>query len=407
MTRHWRTDERGSVLLFTTVFLAILVAVGGIAIDLAYQFSARGELQRSMDAASLAGAGKLGFDNSVFPTVRQFAQEYALKNQYRNPYGGTMTLSLNTANDPAGDIVLGTWQNGTFTASLDGSQVNAVLCRWSTTIPTSFLGILGFSSLPVSAYAIAIANPPNNPPPNTPLFPIGVTQCAFENAGVFSSQGCGAAITLISSSGQTPGTTAGTNTAAWVNLSGTQTPSAPTTSAAIDCAASGGSCTSSYSSLSIGTQVGANNGMQQSVFNTLDDWFIQQYNSSPVYDVYKTLSDGTKSATPIYEGHGWQVVVPVIQTPCPPQAINGTLTIVGWTRMVITQVIDKGLCAVNNPADAVSAGLCPPPNGTSSTTQPNLRAVFGYYDCGKLEGNPTPFPSPTAALAEHVRLVAP
>src|SRR5215510_16615015 len=120
--RDWLNNERGNVLLFTFTLLVFLLVMGGFAMDFAYQAAARTELQRTIDAAALAGAGKLGFDDTVFPTVRETAQQYGILNPLRT---GALTLNLNTANAANGDIVLGIWTSasGTFTPSLVGSQV--------------------------------------------------------------------------------------------------------------------------------------------------------------------------------------------------------------------------------------------------------------------------------------------
>src|SRR5262245_19416150 len=97
-------SQLGSVLLFVTVLVVpLMIIIGGLAMDMAYYGAVDDELQRSMDAAALAGAGKLGFDSSAFPTVRSFAQTYASANPFKK---GSISLNLNTANDPAGNIVL-------------------------------------------------------------------------------------------------------------------------------------------------------------------------------------------------------------------------------------------------------------------------------------------------------------
>ena len=177
MKLRWLRDQRGSILLFTTVLVVpLMLIIGGLPLDLSYYGTVDDQLQRSMDAAALAGAGKLGFDDSVFPTVRSFAQNYATINHFRM---GTVSLDLNTANSPSGNIVLGIWNAGTFTPSLDGSRVNAVRCQYSTTVPTSFLRLIGIDSLPAAAGAVAIANPPANPGCGTPMLPIAVVPCAF------------------------------------------------------------------------------------------------------------------------------------------------------------------------------------------------------------------------------------
>ena len=74
MIRRVLTEERGTAVLLTIGFMVFLLAMVGFAVDIAYQMTAIGELERSMEAAALAGAGKLGFDDTVFPTARQFAQ---------------------------------------------------------------------------------------------------------------------------------------------------------------------------------------------------------------------------------------------------------------------------------------------------------------------------------------------
>ena len=74
MIRKLVADQRGNVLLFTIGLLILMLVMGGVAVDLAYYGVVDNELQRATDAAALAGAGKLGFDDTVFPTVRTFAQ---------------------------------------------------------------------------------------------------------------------------------------------------------------------------------------------------------------------------------------------------------------------------------------------------------------------------------------------
>jgi hypothetical protein len=394
-------NQQGTVLVFTLIVLVFLFVMGGLAIDLAYHASARGELQRSMDAAALAGAGKLGFNDTVFPVARQFAQQYGALNPYRV---GPVNLNLNEGNDPNGDIVLGIWDPTVvprFQPSLDGTRVNAVKCQYTTAIPTSFLAFLGFTLLSVRGEAIATSNPPANPPEDTCVFPIGLSDCPFTDAGSFTSQGCGVPITFISSSGQDPGAPSGTNTAAWINLSGEGTPSAGNLSQTISAMADG-TCPSS--ALEVGDPVGTNNGMIQSVMDTLEPIFVNEYNTSGtivVEDVNGEIA---------YEGQGWEVYVPVLDTECPPQAITGAHEIIGWTRFVMTQVINRGQCAVANhtPVDNAWDPLCPPPNGTGENVPQNsgsFRAIFGYYACDLEPAPPNPAPAPRSALATRLRLV--
>src|ERR671922_2035940 len=71
-------NQRGSVLVFTMIVLVFLwIVAGTLGYDVAHLVSDRGELQTSLDAAALAGAGKLGFDNTAFPAARDFAVMFA------------------------------------------------------------------------------------------------------------------------------------------------------------------------------------------------------------------------------------------------------------------------------------------------------------------------------------------
>jgi Flp pilus assembly protein TadG len=402
-------NERGNVLLFTIGLLVLMLVMGGIAVDLAYYGVVDNELQRATDAAALAGAGKLGFDDTVFPTVRSFAQNYAAQNPWRNVAVGPtpVSLALNTANDPAGNIVLGVWDPSAtprFSPSVDGTRVNAVLCRTPPiSVATTFFRLIGITAMSAFAESIAVANPPATPPPDACLFPIGVGSCPFGEA---SSQGCGAPITFISSSGQGgAGCLAPpcTNTAAWVNLEGTETANANYLKQTFDEVANG---TCASTSLQTGDDIGTNNGMVQDVMDKLVPIFQAKYNASdPNLEITNANGDVT------YSGRGWKVYIPVIETACPAGAISGARQIIGWTEMVITQVINNGDCAVSNhwnggdnPWDPI--GKVSNCNGTNSPGNVgSLRALFGYFSCTLIPTNPVPVPTPRTALASKLRLV--
>ena len=213
MVRQILRDQRGATTILVIGFMVFLLAMVGFAVDIAYQMAAIGELERSMEAAALAGAGKLGFNDTVFPTVRQFAQQYAQLNPHHNsPFGSLINLNLNTGNAANGNIVLGIWENNGFTPSLDGTIVNAVRCQFASQVQTSFLRVLGIQTLPISASAIATSNPPANLPPQTCMFPIGLSSCFF---GGNTSLGCGSTVSFTSSSDEAA---VGANTARAIAL---------------------------------------------------------------------------------------------------------------------------------------------------------------------------------------------
>ena len=402
MTFRWLRDQRGSILLFTTILVVpLMIIFGGLAMDLAYFGTVDDELQRSMDAAALAGAGKLGFDSSAFPTVRSFAQSYASINPFRR---GTINLDLNTGNDVNGNIVLGIWNAGSFTPSLDGSKVNAVRCQYSTTVPTSFLRLIGINSLATAAQAVAIANPPATPGCGTPILPIAVAPCAFQDAGTGAfnnSNGCGTGLTWISSSGggsqntcNQPNAPQTCNTAAWASLDGTSNPNPPYLNPAIQNAGSPNpTCNVTVGS---GQNTTIQNGMDNTVFKTLRDTFLaDRVTPLPSGDVLKADGSVAYSAS----NGGWETGVMVVQSSCPPQAMTGQRQILTYSKFVITQIFDQGNgCVVSPNRDSQAAAYC-------STSHPNWRIVFGYFRCDQLGQMATLDPVPRAALAQKLRLV--
>jgi Flp pilus assembly protein TadG len=402
---RWLREERGNVLLFTTALVVpVMLVLAGLAIDMAYLGEVKTQVQRSMDAAALAGAGNLGFNSSYFPGAYAAATNYALLNPFRV---GTIALAPSPGNadvPPAsgtGNIVLGIWNGTTFAPSLDGTQVNAVKCQYARTIPTSFLRLLGVTTLPVSAQAIAWAPPPATPPPTSCVFPVGLSQCFFNGN---TSLGCGSTVTFISSSDSSA---VGANTAAWVNLmpgaSNVSAGGLNTTPPGVlgqVAAAVNGTC--SGAQINTGDPIPASNGELNSVVNYLMDHYPQLYATSPILTVFK--QDGVTKA---YEGHGWKVYVPVIDTgsSCPPGAVNGEKTIVGWTTFVITNVLNSaGSCAVANhwPGNAWDAHCFTDKNGTATSLPPGWsgqKGIFGYYDCEYTPSPPAPVAGPISATA--------
>lgn len=399
MIRRLLRNERGTAVLLTLGFMIFLLAMVGFAVDLAYQMAATGELERSMEAAALAGAGKLGFNDTAFPTARQFAQQYGQLNPHHNtPFGSVINLGLNPGNVANGNIVLGVWDSNAFTPSLDGTVVNAVRCQTATQVQTSFLRVIGIPTLPISASAIAVANPPVAPPVDACVFPIGVGSCPFQGN---TSLGCGAPITFITSSGKGDAG-AGclsppcTNTSAWVNLEGGSANAGYLKNAITGAGA--GNCPASTGQT--GDSIQSSNGMVQSVMDTLEPVFVQKYNASGIVEIKD--SDGNVR----YNGKGWKVFIPVIQTACPTGAISGSQTIVGWTEFVMAQVINKGECAVNNNWTGNQWATAGGGNGcTNPSPDKDMRAIFGYYSCKIIPANPSPSPGPRTALANRLRLV--
>jgi len=398
--RDWLNNERGNVLLFTFTLLVFMLVMGGFAMDFAYQAAARTELQRTIDAAALAGAGKLGFDDTVFPTVRATAQQYGTLNPLRT---GVLTLNLNTANDPAGNIVLGIYNSGSFSPSLVGSQVNAVRCQIQTTIPTSFLRLLNIDTLPVTASAVAISNPPVLPGCGTPILPIAVTPCAFYDAGsgqFNNSNGCGTGLTWISSNNicnNQAGSPQSCNSAAWASLDGTNWTSGQHQAAITN--AGLGANAACNATAPAGGNTYLDNGMVQPTFNLLRDTFVAGRTSTLASGDIIKIVNGSPQVVYQASWGGWEVGVMMVQTACPPGAMTGTAPIMTYSKFVVTQVFDQNNgCIISPNMDPQAASYC-------GTRENSLRAVFGYFRCDTLGQVATLDPVPRTALAAKLKLV--
>jgi putative Flp pilus-assembly TadE/G-like protein len=418
----------GNILLLTILLvIPLMLIVTGLAVDVGMLFSTRSELHRAMDAAALAGAGKLQFDNTVFSTARQYAHDYAAANPYLKTL--PISLGLNASNSLSGDIVLGVWSGSSFSvwdqiADPNGTTVNAVQCRTAQPIPTYFLKMIGLPSLSTSALSIAVSNPPNKLPPNTCYFPIGVTDCSFKNNGIFNSAGCGTTVTFATSNTKLPcasNTNSGccvngedvcvansSNTAAWVDPTNANNSNL---SAAVAAANTQTGC--NPNSIVVPTPLDANNGVfanvERDIFNPNNNtgYFLQHYDPQVLHCVEGP--DGTKDNCDAYNGPGWEVFVPVLNTPaCPPGPINGNFLTSTFSRFVITQVISKGECAVNNDKDPRSFPYCQKladPTLDPKFKDPNVFAMFGYFDCKPMDTTPTGPPGPKTAVSEKLRLV--
>ena len=187
--RSLHRNQRGQIMIFGMLTILFVLVVGGLATDYAHLFLVDDELEKSMDAAALAAAGKLGFNDTVFPVARAFAREFAERNAYRAK-GSTGEVALDNdgnAGDawqswdsrphstPYGEITLGVWDpalpqgigpNLRFAPSTDGTIVNAVMCRYKSQLPTTLFGVWGHRFFNVSATSIATSNPPQTPPPD-------------------------------------------------------------------------------------------------------------------------------------------------------------------------------------------------------------------------------------------------
>jgi hypothetical protein len=247
-------------------------------------------------------------------------------------------------------------------------------------------------------------------PCDTPLLPLAVTQCSFQDGGTgaFTSQGCGTGLTFIRSNTQCnnqAGSPQSCNTATWANLSGSGTPNPGYLNSTIQNAANGGGACGGGGILTSGQQAGTNNGMVDSTFKVLADTFVANRSATLSEDVCP--AGGCDGSAPLYrkEGGGWEVAVAMIRTPCPPGAMSGTYEVLTFTKFVITQIFYKqDGCEIAPNPDPQARTYCYNPDG-SKRKDNDLRAVFGYFRCDRLGEVASRDPLPRTALATRLRLV--
>jgi len=149
-----------------------------------------------------------------------------------------------------------------------------------------------------------------------------------------------------------------------------------------------------------------NNGMVDGVFSHLASTF-QVKRVVPLAEDVCPIGGCGDGTPPTYakEGGGWDAVVLMIDTPCPPGPMSGEYRVLTYSRFVVTQVFDKqnGCVVMPNP-DPQAATYCNNPDG-SAKKDPDLRAVFGYFRCAKLGQYATTEAVPRAGVAPRLKLV--
>ena len=155
-----RMRRRGGAIAWVAIVLVVLLGFLGVAVDVGYAYFTGQKLQAAADAAALAGAHQIweGHGGARDAAIELAAANYA--------GGGAVQLDGNNGNDPAGDIVLGTYDVAarTFTPSTDVKTTNAIMVRARRTedslsgpLPLFFGPLIDNPSLELTRWAIAVA----------------------------------------------------------------------------------------------------------------------------------------------------------------------------------------------------------------------------------------------------------
>jgi Flp pilus assembly protein TadG len=293
--------------------MTVLLAMGAAALDVGHALVARNELQNSSDAGALAGARALG--------ILYEGMTPAAMGTYQLSGGDAATIiaavqSTAVLNAAAGvnvtvnaaDVQIGLWNSGTRTLTPTVNQprsVRVVTRRDGTAngpISTFLAGVVGITSVNVSASATAELTAIASTPPGALDLPLAISELFF------SQYGCGDSIMLYPSNGN-PQSCAGFTTF-------DQTPSSNATMLAI--------------------LNGMINGTYQTPSTTAGTSQLNFTNgtlSNPTWDAMVNLFNARKdsSSPPV-----WNALVPVYQgNACNP---SGAIPIIGYANIAITNV---------------------------------------------------------------------
>lgn len=172
-------SRRGGMAVVLALMLVILMGFAALVIDLGHARLVRGQLQAAADASAMAGAQLLDGTDEGLSSARETAVAVAGEHAAR---GQVIVIEENSANDPEGAVVLGIWEDDTFTPSIDSSIVNAVRVNLSDTDIGAIFSEPAFGSGPLSAEvrATALARPGLGAGGVDWYWPFGMADCMFE-----------------------------------------------------------------------------------------------------------------------------------------------------------------------------------------------------------------------------------
>ena len=150
-------DQRGQVLPWLAVVLVGLLGTAGLSIDVGRAYVVHSQLQNYANAAALAAAGEV-YNTSSTDNATTIATNYGSGSTSAENYNATLGTITPTITTKCLNLLM---PGGT--GCTTGSPANAVQVKESVSIPTYFMKLLGFSSLNLSATALASMQGMSNP----------------------------------------------------------------------------------------------------------------------------------------------------------------------------------------------------------------------------------------------------
>lgn len=94
---HFHFNQKGSIFILMAFTIPFLFAISAIAVDCSYLYVQRSHMQNIADAATLAGAAKLGANTN--DAARDLAETYITKNSNNSDATSTHTITFSTENN--------------------------------------------------------------------------------------------------------------------------------------------------------------------------------------------------------------------------------------------------------------------------------------------------------------------
>src|SRR5271168_2053211 len=128
----------GQAFVLVALSLVVLIAMAGLVFDVGLLWLTRQQMQKATDAAAKAGANEIANQNLVTSSVQSAGIYDATQNGFTQgqpaPNGGTVTL-VAVNSPPTG----GPYKDQT-------DYVEAII---TTSVPTFFLRVLGYTTIPI------------------------------------------------------------------------------------------------------------------------------------------------------------------------------------------------------------------------------------------------------------------
>jgi hypothetical protein len=165
-TRYFRRrtrSRRGSIIVLTAVLMIILMALLALSIDVGYIYSMKTQLDRSVDAAALAGTSELIEGETA-------AQDMIVEYLARNPLGNTTSITVEGQieaikaqwledHEEELDVLYGYWNPETreLESAVDPTAVKVVVAR--ANLPLFFARIFGRDRVMIESSSVATYKP--------------------------------------------------------------------------------------------------------------------------------------------------------------------------------------------------------------------------------------------------------